>query len=59
MTVARVPVTNPEPACRHNHLVDVDSRGNLTYPAIGWRPVAGQYCYACQTYLWRTYDILR
>lgn len=39
--------------CKHHHLAPVDRRGYLTYTGVGWPPVAGDFCYACQTYLWR------
>lgn len=36
----------------HQFTAEVDKRGNLTYPGVGWAPVAGVWCYKCQTYIW-------
>lgn len=36
----------------HQHTAPVDARGNLTYPGVGWAPVAGEWCYKCGKYIW-------
>lgn len=37
----------------HQHTAKVDARGNLTYPGVGWAPVAGEWCYKCGVYTWQ------